>query len=121
MMGETPSFKFGCMETSCLFMYNVDGLGYVESEHDTVHLGDLPEGVHTIQVYAVDAAGNADPTPAGYTWTIYGNTMYGKYCDTCAFTYKGATPKTFKPISSKFLHGVSGPIPIVDPYADAEL
>jgi len=142
MMGENSSFKFGCMETSCVFYYSVDSedsVDYVLSEHDTVHLGELAAGVHTIRVYAMDAAGNADPTPAAYTWTIYDKPMYGDYCETCAFSYKGrgapsprpstpglraprpSTPKAFEPISSKFLHGVSGPIPIVDPYADAEL
>ncbi|MGE6761436.1 Ig-like domain-containing protein [Corallococcus interemptor] len=30
----------------------------------------LSEGEHTLAVRAVDAAGNADPTPAEYTWTV---------------------------------------------------
>jgi hypothetical protein len=30
----------------------------------------LPAGRHTLSVYAVDPAGNADPTPATYSWTI---------------------------------------------------
>jgi hypothetical protein len=31
---------------------------------------DLAQGVHTFQVRARDAAGNVDPTPATYTWTV---------------------------------------------------
>jgi CSLREA domain-containing protein len=30
----------------------------------------LSQGSHTFEVRAIDAAGNADPTPAGYTWTV---------------------------------------------------
>ncbi|WP_158617679.1 Ig-like domain-containing protein [Corallococcus sp. CA049B] len=33
-------------------------------------LDTLSEGEHTLAVRAVDAAGNADPTPAEYTWTV---------------------------------------------------
>jgi hypothetical protein len=32
--------------------------------------GTLPEGFHTFEVRAVDAAGNADPTPAAWTWFV---------------------------------------------------
>jgi hypothetical protein len=31
---------------------------------------DLAAGTHTFEVYALDRAGNADPTPARYGWTI---------------------------------------------------
>ena len=30
----------------------------------------LQDGSHTVQVRAIDGAGNADPTPASFTWTI---------------------------------------------------
>jgi len=121
LKGSATKFRFACMESSCTFMYSVDGTGYMMTAEDHVAIGDLEEGVHTMQVYAIDAAGNADPTPAGYTWTIYEEEKYGGYCTTCSFTYKGATPKEFEPIPSDFLHGIPGPEPPVDPYADAEL
>jgi len=121
LLGSETHFRFACMENSCTFMYSVDGTGFVMTKEDTVAIDNLEEGVHTMQVYAIDAAGNADPTPAGYTWTIYGDAKYSGYCDTCSFNYKGATPKQFKPMSSDVLHAIPGPDPIVDPYADAEL
>ena len=33
-------------------------------------INSIPEGVHTFQVRAVDAANNVDPTPASFTWTV---------------------------------------------------
>ena len=30
----------------------------------------LADGAHTLQARARDAAGNADPTPAAFTWTV---------------------------------------------------
>jgi parallel beta-helix repeat protein len=33
-------------------------------------LSDLTRGTHTYRVRAIDAAGNIDPTPAAYTWTV---------------------------------------------------
>ncbi len=30
----------------------------------------LSDGSHTFQVWSIDAAGNTDPTPASYTWTV---------------------------------------------------
>ncbi|WP_404362435.1 Ig-like domain-containing protein [Corallococcus coralloides] len=54
------------------------GIGYECSVDDAAFsacdspftLDNLSEGEHTLAVRAVDAAGNADPTPAEYTWTV---------------------------------------------------
>ncbi|MDX6474629.1 MAG: hypothetical protein QOH95_140, partial [Gaiellaceae bacterium] len=35
-----------------------------------VSLGLLPDGSHTFRARAIDGAGNVDPTPASYTWTV---------------------------------------------------
>jgi predicted outer membrane repeat protein len=35
--------------------------------------GELADGAHTFQVRALDSAGNVDPTPASYAWTIVTN------------------------------------------------
>ena len=34
------------------------------------HYSGLSEGSHSFQVRATDGAGNTDPTPASYTWTV---------------------------------------------------
>ena len=39
---------------------------------NTVELDIALAGVHTVLVRAVDASGNADETPASYTWTVVG-------------------------------------------------
>lgn len=36
----------------------------------TTELSGLSEGTHTLRVRATDAAGNTDPNPASYTWTV---------------------------------------------------
>src|SRR5439155_21414025 len=40
------------------------------SDPASLSLTDLSEGGHTFEVAAIDGAGNTDPTPATYTWTI---------------------------------------------------
>jgi Ca2+-binding RTX toxin-like protein len=66
---NTPSFSFTSTETGGSFEYQVDGGGFVSGASGDV-LGPLAEGAHTFQVRAIDAAGNVDPTPASYAWTI---------------------------------------------------
>jgi hypothetical protein len=36
----------------------------------TIDYENIPDGHHTLRVWAVDAAGNQDPTPASASWTI---------------------------------------------------
>lgn len=59
----------------------------------------LSDGSHTLQVRAVDAAGNADDTPASYTWTVDVTEPYTELFDTpdslststsATFTFSGA-------------------------------
>ncbi len=51
------------------FEVNLDGGGFVAGSSPTNDSG-LSEGAHTFQVRAIDNAGNTDPTPASYTWTV---------------------------------------------------
>jgi hypothetical protein len=47
----------------------LDAAAFAACTSAQVYTG-LAAGGHTFQVRAIDAAGNADPTPASYTWTI---------------------------------------------------
>jgi len=114
------NFTFRCTEFSCKFSYSVDGTGWMDAENNMASLVGLPEGVHTMHVYATDAAGNADPSPAAYTWTIYEAEMYSQYCTTCSFQFKGPLPGQYQPRGDDFLHGIPGTVVPEDPY-DAKL
>eukprot|EP00854_Cymbomonas_tetramitiformis_P020104 gene20104-24066_t len=116
---ETSFFTFACQEEGCVYMYQVDSQGYMQAPGANATFTGISQGVHTLQVYAIDAAGNADPTPAAYTWTVYGDEMYGGYCDTCSFAAKGSiTPLTFVPKETTYVHGFdSSPIDDAPPPA----
>ncbi|MFP2913772.1 hypothetical protein ACLESD_54085, partial [Pyxidicoccus sp. 3LFB2] len=47
----------------------LDGAAYVPCT-DPVTFPGLAQGSHTLNVRARDPAGNVDPTPATYTWTV---------------------------------------------------
>jgi LPXTG-site transpeptidase (sortase) family protein len=51
------------------FQCSLDGGTYVLCTSPANFIG-LADGSHTFDVYAVDTAGNVDPTPASYTWTV---------------------------------------------------
>jgi len=65
----TASFSFTSTETGSTFECQLDGGGY-SSCTSPVNYSGLTEGNHTFEVRATDVAGNTDPTPARYTWTI---------------------------------------------------
>jgi hypothetical protein len=64
----TPTFTFNASEAST-FECSVDAAPYAgcTSPFTTATLGDGP---HTFQVRAVDLAGNTDPTPSFYAFTV---------------------------------------------------
>jgi hypothetical protein len=70
---STPTFTFSGNDGSgsgvASFQCKVDGGSYAActSPHTTAALAD---GSHTFYVYAVDAAGNVDATPATYAWSV---------------------------------------------------
>ena len=64
----TPTFQFTANETST-FRCQVDsGVDFACTSPYT--FPTLSAGPHVFKVYAIDLAGNADPTPPSYAWTI---------------------------------------------------
>jgi Ca2+-binding RTX toxin-like protein len=62
------SFGFSATETGATFEYQLDG-GAVVASGSQVTL-NLADGSHSLVVWATDAAGNKDASPASVTWTI---------------------------------------------------
>jgi len=120
--GDEAFFQFSCSEVPCVYFYQLDSQGYHEAPGSNASFTNVPMGIHTLQVYSVDSAGNADPTPAAYTWTAYDGEMYGTYCDICQFKMKegSMTPLTFKDYGIDFVHGFdSSPVDDQPPPAPA--
>lgn len=65
----TFEFSGSDNRSSVTFECSVDGGSYVSCA-SPFSTSTLSVGSHTFAVRAVDAAGNIDPTPASYTWTI---------------------------------------------------
>ncbi len=70
---NTPTFTFsgndGTGSGVASFMCKLDGGAYSACTSPFLSSA-LPDGAHTFSVYAIDAAGNADATPASYSWTV---------------------------------------------------
>ena len=66
---SSAAFEFTCNEASCTFECKIDD-GIYSSCSSPKTYTNLSEGSHTFYVRAVDSAGNPDPTPASYSWTI---------------------------------------------------
>ncbi|MBI4897517.1 MAG: hypothetical protein HY827_04025, partial [Actinobacteria bacterium] len=64
-----PSFSFNSSEGTSSFQCRIDGGAWGACVSPKNYAG-LSEGSHTVQVYATDQSGNADATPASYTWTV---------------------------------------------------
>jgi len=66
---STPTFGFSSPDGSARFECRIDGGGW--SSCSSPHtLPALPDGAHSFEVRAVDAAGNADASPASRSLTI---------------------------------------------------
>jgi hypothetical protein len=65
---NTPSFTFSADEPAT-FECKLDGGSFAACTSGD-SFGPLADGSHTFEVRASDTAGNTDPTPASYTWTI---------------------------------------------------
>lgn len=62
------TFTFSSNEASVVFQCSLDGAVYSTCA-SPLNFSSLVNGVHTLNVRAVDQAGNADSTPASYSWT----------------------------------------------------
>jgi hypothetical protein len=65
----TPSFAFSASEPGATFECRLDALAFSRCSSPTV-TPPLADGAHVLAVRATDAAGNTDPTPATYAFTI---------------------------------------------------
>ncbi|RMF40690.1 MAG: DUF11 domain-containing protein [Anaerolineae bacterium] len=63
------TFTFTSNDSAASFECQLDGGGFAACASPQAYTG-LAEGLHTFDVRAVDLAGNLDPTPAVYTWTV---------------------------------------------------
>jgi large repetitive protein len=63
------TITFGSNEVSVTYACKMDGGTFATCTSPKVYTS-LSEGSHTVQVRATDAAGNADATPAAYSWTV---------------------------------------------------
>lgn len=62
------TFTFSSNEASVVFQCSLDGAVYSTCA-SPLNFSSLVNGVHTLNVRAVDQAGNVDSTPASYSWT----------------------------------------------------
>ncbi len=65
----SASFSFTSNKAGSSFQCRVDGASFAACANPWSY-SNLGTGSHTFQVRAIDLAGNIDPTPASYTWTI---------------------------------------------------
>ena len=65
----TATFSFTSTTVGSTFACSLDGSGFTACTSPTTYNG-LATGSHNFQVRATAGAGNTDPTPATYTWTI---------------------------------------------------
>lgn len=64
-----PTFLFTGSDGATSYECSLDGDPFATCTSPQ-SLAGLADGTHTFEVRATDAAGNTDPTPASYTWTL---------------------------------------------------
>jgi len=68
--GRTGRFEYASTEPGSTFECSLDGGAYAPCAAEYT----VEPGEHTLRVRAVDPAGNVDPTPAEYSWTVVNDT-----------------------------------------------
>ncbi len=66
---NSATFAFSSNESGVIFSGRIDGEAFTEITGPHTVDG-LDDGAHTFEVSAIDPSGNADPTPASFTWTV---------------------------------------------------
>jgi hypothetical protein len=65
----SATFTFTSSQANSTFQCNLDGAGFSPCASPVTY-SDLTQGNHNFQVQATDPAGNPDPTPASFSWTV---------------------------------------------------
>ena len=65
----SATFTFSADEGGSTVECDLDGAGFSSCSSPKSY-SSLSDGSHTFKVKATDGAGNTDPTPAQYTWTV---------------------------------------------------
>lgn len=65
----SPQFSFGASEEGVSYQCSLGSAAFAACSNPLTLTG-LAEGRYTLQVRAVDSAGNVDPTPASHTWDV---------------------------------------------------
>ena len=102
---ETATFEFAASEADATFECSLDGAAFAGCASPKTYT-NLAPGSHTFAARAVDALGNADASPASYTWTVVDTTPpettitdgpSGTVSSTSAsFSFSATEPATFE-------------------------
>ncbi|WP_400193054.1 Ig-like domain-containing protein [Hymenobacter sp. B81] len=100
---SSATFDFSSNESGVSYQASLDGAPFT-SATDPVTFSSLADGAHTLEVRAIDAAGNVDATPASYSWTI------DTQAPTVALASPASNPTATSPIpvTVTFSESVSG-------------